>query len=345
MKTARITLIVGASLALALGACSKKDDDGKKGNTGKTNKKVPKKPGSAGKHDMRKMLGSGKAKVDLKKLIDSETAMPFGELKKVKLGMTKAEAAKVNPKFVDVMRGHVHEGVTYNVFSGRMMAEGDKNQFKVHTLNVSFYAKFKYVDWKEVRAQLDAKWGKPIDHADFNLRGATSHFWFNPKAGIRAMLNGYNEKRAKMGFAAKVKFQAYMPLAKWLGEPGKPFPFLKDGKPLLGMTGADVKTAYHYEPKQKSASSLPYILRTEWDGDLPPSIMVYVGDDGKVNRYTVSLKYKDHPKGQAPFIAALAAKYPGKTLDGDKWTQMAGNVWAKHEKGWTAYKIQVGPKP
>ncbi len=345
MMTRKFALITGMGVALALAGCSKKDDKDKGKNTKSAKPGASKtKPGKTKPGAAKSPLA--KANVDLKKLIDTETAVPFGEFKKIKLGMTKAEVAKVNPKFVDVMKGHVHGGVTYNAFSGRMMAKGDKNLFKVHTLGVSFYANFKSVPFADVKAALEAKWGKATEHADFNMKGVTSYFWHNPKVGVRAMLGGSTPQRIKMGFSPKVKFQAYMPLDKWLGEPGKPFPFLKEGKPMLGMTGADVKKVYDYEPKQKSASSLPYILRTEWDGDQPPSIMVWVDDANKVDRYTISLKYKDHPKGAAPFVAALKAKYPGKAITDDgKWAQVAANVWAKHEKGWKAYKLQIGKKP
>jgi hypothetical protein len=348
MKKQLVVMLTSSALALGLGLGCGKDKDKDKGKSNKG--KGPK----AGKTTTAKKGGSarpafgGKSNVDLDKVINTEKAVPFGAFKAdgIKLGMTKEEVAKINPKYVDVMRGYVKDGMSYSARSGRAFAKGDKNKFKIHTLVASFYAKFKYVPWKDVRAKLDEKWGKPIDHADFNLKGATSHFWFNPEKGIRAMLNGYDEKRAKMGFAAKVRFQQYMPLDKWLGAPGKPLPLLVDGKPLIGMSADDVEKAYHYRPKQKSASALPYMLRTEWDGDQPPAVMVWVGEDDKVNKYTISLKYKDHPKGTAPFLAAIKAKWPGKNVTEDgKWAQVDKNVWVRHNKGWKAFEIQVGAKP
>lgn len=341
MKNAAILAALSLALSAGCGKDDKKKDEGKGANKGKAKAAKPYKT----KNKAKSAIG-GTANVDVKKLIDTEVAVPFGEFKKIKFGMTKEEVAKIVPGMVDVMKGHRHGGVSYSAYTGRFGAKGDKNKLPVHTMLVSFYANFKYVPWKDVREALEAKWGKPIDHADFNLKGATSHFWFNPKVGVRAMLNGFDEKRAKMGFAAKVKFQQYMPVEKWLGAPGKPFPFIKDGKEILGMSAADFEKAYGYMPKKNSASALPGVLRTDWDGDQPPAIMVYVDEDGgKVSRYTISMKYKDHPKGAAPFEAAIKAKYPGKTLAGDKWAQVAGNVWVRHNGGWKAWEIHVGTKP
>jgi hypothetical protein len=336
----QLSLIVCLSLGLGLG-CGKDDKKGEP--AGKINAEKSASTKSAMKKVKAKSVIGGTASVDVKKLITSEIATPFGELAKIKFGMTKEEAAKINPALVE-FSGLEHGGVTYRARTGRKTS-GDKNQVRVNTLWISFYADFKYVPWIDVKAQLDAQWGKPIDHADFNLRDATSHFWFNPKAGIRAMLNGFDEKRAKVGFAAKLKFQAYMPLDKWLGEPGKPFPFLVNGKDLIGMAAADVKKNYAYTPKKRSASALPYVLRTEWDGDHPPSVMVYVDDEGNVNRYSISLKYKHHPKGAAAVLAAINAKFPGKEIADNTWAEVGENTWAKHEPGMKSYRIHVGKKP
>jgi hypothetical protein len=341
------TLIAAVTVCLGIGGCGKDDKkDGKAGD--KAGDKGSNKSADKGSKDDKgaKSVIGGEAKVDLAKIIPADKALPFGKLTKEMLGMPKDELAKIDPLLVDVMKGLVHEGITYSTMSGRMMADGDKEKFKTHTLNVSFYADFKYVDWKEVKAELDKKWGAPIDHADFNIKDATSHFWFNPEAGVRAMLNGYDEKRVKMGFAAKIRFQAYTPLDKWLGAPDAPFPFLHDGKDLVGMPAADIKAKYEYEPKQKSASSLPYIMRTEWDGDQPPAIMVWVGEDDVVNKYSIKISYEDHPDGSAPLVAAIKAKWPGKELGADdKWAEVAANTWVKHEPGWKAYSIHVGEKP
>lgn len=340
------TLIAAVAVCLGAGGCGKDDKKGSSDKSDKGGDKTANKATDTGGKDKGGVPFGGESKVDLAKLIPAEPAMPFGKLTKDMLGMPKDEVAKIDPALVDVMKGLVHEGVTYSTFSGRPMADGDKEKFKTHTLQVSFYADFKYADWNDVKAELDKKWGKPIDHADFNLKGATSHFWFNPDNGVRAMLNGYDEKRAKMGFAAKIRFQAYMPVEKWLGAPGEPFPFLHDGKDVIGMPAADVGTAYGVEIKEKSASAVPYILRTDWDGDLPPAVFMYAGEDGNVNRYSISLKYEDHPDGAAPFLAAIKAKWPGKELAEDnKWAEVAANTWVRHEPGMKAYAIQVGVKP
>ena len=112
------------------------------------------------------------------------------------------------------------------------------------------------------------------------------------------------------------------------------------------MDAADVQKTYGYLPSKTSASTLPNMLRTEWDGDLPPSVTPWAGDDGKVERYAISLRYGHHPKGAAPVLAAIKAKYPGKEIGGEQWVAVAENpkVQVKHEKGMKAYSIQVGER-
>jgi hypothetical protein len=157
------------------------------------------------------------------------------------------------------------------------------------------------------------------------------------------MLNGFDAERAKMGFAARVRFERYLPLAKWLGAPGEPFPFLADGKDLIGMSAADVKAKYDYELHESSAESLPYMLRSEWDGDHPPTVSVWGNADNTVQYYTISLRYDVHPDGSAAVEAAIKAKYPGKELGGDnEWVEVAPDTRVAHESGMKSWTIKVG---
>lgn len=177
-----------------------------------------------------------------------------------------------------------------------------------------------------------SKWGEPVVGEDI---GKPVHYWFNPDKGIRASL------KESFGEDMDLELERYEPAAKLLGE-GKDIAFLSKA-PVLGATPEALKAAYPqwwYEESAEEAAKNKAAIDKLTEGksagitsakpsarlELPPTeygsnfmwVNLSWGDDGKVERYSFDISYRQ-VEGKKDEIFAIFEKKWGAGKKEDKY--------------------------
>jgi len=268
---------------LAASACSKKSDD--KASGGKTAETTA--------VDTEPKLAPLTAAY-----FGKTPATPPGELAKLEPTMKMEEAKKVSPKATTP--GMSRDGIEGVSIGAQEQPEG--------TIDLLVYLP------GDKASLVTEAWG-PGQKTD---RGGTPiTVWFNPQQGIRAALDEGDKDRAVL------RFEAYTPVAKLLGE-GKDLPFLDKG--FEGKTLEELKTLY---PALARGAYLN-LPATEWEfgGDI--SLSPYPG--GKpIESLAFSIPFKT-PEGQAEIMKVIEAKW-GKAKKEVPFGSVAGEkTWVYNEK-------------
>ncbi len=289
-----VAMVVGFSLgSLSAVGCGKKGEDApaSKGEGGSEAKEAAQEPQDK------------PVKKDLATLLQGKAPTIPSVLKGLRPGMTAKEYKAIFPGMPDKDDIEV-EGydTTFNVMF-------DQDSKKLASLYFGL-PKDKALD------MVSKAWGKPIATKDDIDR--PQQRWFNPKTGVRAVLQeGYGDDM-------RLEFSAYMPAEKLLGaKPGPTFAF-ESKQPVLGATVEQLRKAYPgaiVEKREEGGQSVYLdLLPTEY-GDYWTRVNMTFDDAGKVRRFWFSIPFEANPAFKEPLFKLIQAKVgkltQGKDIVGD----------------------------
>lgn len=216
-----------------------------------------------------------KAKPPLTAAWFGKTVAPPGELAKLKPGITKDEAAKLSPLAAK-------PGTEESSIEG--VSVGVQDDLEGIDLLVRMPAdKVKLIEEAWGPGQKVDRGGKPI------------MVWFNPEQGIRAAFSDEGDNKAYL------RFEAYTPVAKLLGE-GVNIAVLD--KPFDGKSVDEIKAMF---PALVGKTGHLSIGTTEWEFGSGIPLSPYPLS-GKVESLAFSIPFKT-PEGQAEIMKVIEAKW------------------------------------
>ena len=216
---------------------------------------------------------------------------PPGDLAKLKVGMTTAEAKAAAPK-LDLSEKERYDLIDSGIKKVRF-GVGVGESGKVDRLRVEMPP--------DGKAMVKQAWG-PGQDGTCTTRRCT--YYFDPATGLRAVLED-----SIGGDGASLEFTRYQPLAKMLG--AKPGMLAVETKPIAGAKVDEVKATYKdvlvVEPadkaKNRDESLYLRLPPTEYES-YETRVHIYP-ENGRVDRMTVSLEYDAYPKAREAFLAAI----------------------------------------
>lgn len=145
-----------------------------------------------------------------------------------------------------------------------------------------------------MKPRLVEAWG---EGKEITSKNSVTTAWFNPETGIRATYSNQSS-----GDDAYLRFERYLPLAKFLGE-GKQIAVL--AQPLIGLTPDAAAKAYPEYPYRNGLSlTLP---PTEWE--LGETDLVWYSPSGTIESVSFQISYKGRPEAKNEILAAIKAKW------------------------------------
>lgn len=273
----RSIVLLAPALVLAL-ACSKKSNDQ-----------------AGSKSDDKATAATKEAELPPIKVLDAaffgKTVAPPGEIAKVKPGSKMDEVKAAVPDLDKIqMKESGYEGVSYAVQDDLEGAEPGMHMPA------------------DKLAVIEQAWGPGIKT---DRGGKPVVVWFNPEQGIRAAFDESGNGRAYL------RFEAYMPVAKLLGE-GKGLPLLD--KPFEGKTEDEVKAMY---PNLVGKTGHLEFPSTEWEFGSGITLSPYPMNK-PIKSMAFSIPFKT-PEQQAEIMKLIEAKWgkagaevPFGSLNGEK---------------------------
>ncbi|MBA3397428.1 MAG: hypothetical protein H0T89_32680 [Deltaproteobacteria bacterium] len=206
--------------------------------------------------------------------------VPPGDLSRLHIGMTLAEARKIAPGPIDV-RGGMPTGVD----GVRQYVAIDDKRGVVRAIYLNLPPRAKSL--------IEEAWGTGFVATE--PVGKTVLVWPDPTTSWRATL------RPALGLSHDLAYDNYLPAAELFGEQ----PDVLDAVPVLGMTVEEVKRDYSITPQGKDL--VLTLLPTEWERTATRITLGVTG--GRVRELAFSIPFKAHPEARDTLFDLFRAKW------------------------------------
>ena len=225
--------------------------------------------------------------------------VPPGDLAKLRIGMTIADARKYAPGVVGLPNGlpagfeNVREYVAIDDKLGTVRAI---------YLNLPQFTE----------RVIEEAWGPGAPATKLGSKDVL--VWHDPATRWRGTLEG------SMGYTHDLYFDNYIPAAQLLGDQ----PERLDGlpEPLLGRTVDEVKASYKADVSMQGKDLVLVLPPTEWEHSATRFTLDLAG--GKVKQINFSMSWKAHPEARDTLLELFTKKWgePHRLEEGD------GKPWA-----------------
>lgn len=217
---------------------------------------------------------------------------PPGELAKLRIGMSVAEARALAPGPVTA-RG----GVPMSIDGVRQFVAIDDRQGTVRSIYLNLPARAEDI--------LTEAWSEGSKVTEPG--GKTVVVWPDPTTMWRATL------RPALGFSHDLSYDNYLPIAHLLGEQPDQLGGLP--APILGRSVDEVKQAYKGKISGRGRELALTLPPTEWERQATRIALSISG--GKVRAMSFALPYKPHPEARDTQLDLFARKWGEPTKLGD----------------------------
>lgn len=209
---------------------------------------------------------------------------PPGELAKLRIGMSVAEARALAPGPVSA-RG----GVPMAIDGVRQFVAIDDQSGTVRSIYLNLPARAEDI--------ITEAWSEGLKAVD--PRGKMVLVWPDPTTMWRATL------RSALGYSHDLTYDNYMPAAQLLGEQPDHLGGLPE--PILGRSVEEVKQAYKDKVVVRGKELALLLPPTEWERFATRIALTTAG--GKVRALSFSLPYKPHPEARETQLELFARKW------------------------------------
>jgi hypothetical protein len=208
--------------------------------------------------------------------------VPPGDLGKLRIGMTVAEARALAPGVVDV-----RSGITTGVDGVRQFVAIDDKLGVVRAI---------YLNLPSRAEDLIAEaWGRGTPATE--PVGKNVLVWPDPTTGWRATL------RPALGYSRDLAFDNYLPAAQLFGEQ----PDVVDAVPVLGQRVEEVKKAYKEDVVVRGDDLVLTLPPTEWERT---ATKITLGvHAGRVRELLFSIPFKANPKARDTLLDLFTHKW------------------------------------
>ena len=210
--------------------------------------------------------------------------VPPGDLAKLRVGMSIAQAKELAPAPVSV-----RAGISTEVDGVREFVAVDDKLGTVRSiyLNLPPHAEDLIAD----------AWGTGLPATEPVNRAVL--VWPDPETGWRATL------RDALGYSHDLAFDNYLPAAQLFGDE----PDHMDGlpEPVLGQTAEAIRKAYPGQVTTQGKELVLTLLPTEWERTSTRIVLALAG--GRVKELELAIPYKPHPEARDTLLDLFTHKW------------------------------------